>query len=88
MPYKQSLEIERRLDAALRLIRTGRYSTTALAERLEVSIPTVSRCVQALRDRGYDIRAERHRSGWRYVIVPKATGPRTSSRQHAAEVHP
>lgn len=71
MPYKQSLAIERRLDAALRLIRTGRYSTSALAERLDVSVPTVSRCVQALRDRGHDIRAERHRSGWRYVLASK-----------------
>lgn len=88
MPYKQSLEIERRLDAALRLIRTGRFSTNALAQRLEVSIPTVSRCVQALRDRGYDIRAEKHRNGWRYVIGPIAASSRTSSRQHAAEAHP
>jgi Mn-dependent DtxR family transcriptional regulator len=43
MLYKRSLEIEQRLETVLRLIRSGRYSTPKLAERLGVSIPTVSR---------------------------------------------
>ena len=87
MPYHQSLQIEQRLDAALRLIRTGRYSTSGLAQRLEVSIPTVSRCVHALRDRGYDIRAEKHRGGWRYVIAPRSrSNSRARLRQPSAEV--
>jgi hypothetical protein len=33
-----------------------------------VSIPTVSRAVTALRERGYDIRAQRQGSTWRYVL--------------------
>ena len=49
MLYERSLEIETRLDAVLRLIRTGRYSTPKLAQQLRVSVPTVSRCVNALR---------------------------------------
>jgi Mn-dependent DtxR family transcriptional regulator len=48
MLYERSLEIEQRLDAVLRLIRTGKYSTPTLAQQLEVSIPTISRCVSAL----------------------------------------
>ncbi|CAN5300846.1 hypothetical protein BH10PLA2_BH10PLA2_19780 [soil metagenome] len=72
MLYDHSLEIHRRLATALRLIRTGRYSTPKLAERLEVSIPTVSRYVTALRERGYDIRAEKQSREWRYVLD---TGP-------------
>ena len=52
MPFERSLEIERRLDDILRLIRTGRYSTPMLAEEVGVSIPTISRCVTALRRRG------------------------------------
>lgn len=71
MAYQQSLEIEQRLDRVLRLIRTGRYSAPMLAEAVGVSIPTISRCVTALRERGHDIRAENHGSGWRYILARK-----------------
>jgi len=66
MPYQRSLEIERRLDHLLRLIRTGRYSTPILAQEVGVSIPTISRCITALRGRGHDIKAENYGTGWRY----------------------
>ncbi len=72
MLYQQAFEIEQRLNATLQLIRTGRYSTPKLAQALRVSIPTVSRCVQALRERGHDIRAARRADGWSYVLVRKA----------------
>ena len=71
MPFERSLEIERRLDDVLRLIRTGQFSTPMLAEEVGVSIPTISRCVTALRLRGHDIRAEKHEDGWRYMVVAK-----------------
>ncbi|HLN26693.1 MAG TPA: HTH domain-containing protein [Gemmataceae bacterium] len=74
MLYQRSLEIEQRLGTVVRLIRTGRYSTPKLAERLGVSIPTVSRYVTALRERGYDIRAERQAREWRYVLARKTAG--------------
>ena len=79
MPFERSLEIERRLDNVLRLIRTGRYSTPMLAEEVGVSIPTISRCVTALRERGHDIKAVNAPNGWRYVLSalshPRATSP-------------
>jgi biotin operon repressor len=87
MPFERSLEIERRLDDVLRLIRTGRFSTPMLAEEVGVSIPTISRCVTALRERGHNIRAERNDGGWRYVLArtrpsrgtrPRASGSRTA----------
>jgi biotin operon repressor len=71
MPFERSLEIERRLDDVLRLIRTGRYSTPMLSEKVGVSIPTISRCVTALRDRGYDIQSARDTEGWFYVLRTK-----------------
>jgi len=87
MPFERSLEIERRLDDVLRLIGTGRYSTPMLAEEIGVSIPTISRCVTALRARGHDIRAEKHEQGWRYMLANKrdsgnyqAKNGRTKSR--------
>lgn len=69
MLYRRSQEIERRLEQVLGLVRTGSYSTPKIAEAVGVSIPTVSRCVTALRERGHDIRAEKHSDGWRYVLV-------------------
>ncbi len=83
MPFERSLEIERRLDDVLRLIRTGRYSTPMLAEEVGVSIPTISRCVTALRLRGHDIRAERHEDGWRYVLA----GNRNSRKKRAEDAN-
>jgi biotin operon repressor len=84
MHYRQSLEIEQRLDATLRLIRTGRYSTPKLAEQLRVSIPTVSRYVTALRGRGHDIEAVREGDMWRYVL--KRPAGRVPSRRQASPV--
>lgn len=71
MLYQRFMEIEQRLRTVRRLIRSGRYSTPKLAEQLGVSIPTVSRYVTALREKGYEIRAEKHGREWRYILVGK-----------------
>ena len=69
MLYQRSLDIEQRLRLVLELIGTGEYSTPRLAERAGVSIPTISRDVQALRERGHEIRSEKRSDGWRYVLA-------------------
>ncbi len=71
MLYQRSLDIEARLDSALQLIRHGGYSTPKLAEKLGVSIPTVSRDVTALRQRGHAIRSMRTDDGWTFVLDQK-----------------
>jgi len=71
MRYQKSFEIEQRLAMLLRLLAKGEYSTPALADTLGVSIPTVSRYIAALRDRGHEIRSMKHRGGWKYVVVEK-----------------
>ena len=68
MRYQQAIEIHERIETVLHLIETGEYSTPALAEEVGVSIPTISRIVAALRERGHDIHAQRTEKGWRYVI--------------------
>ena len=78
MRYRKSLEIELRLAEALRLIETGRYSTPMLAETLSVSIPTISRYVTALRERGHSIESERSQHGWRYVLRSQSDSCETS----------
>ena len=73
MLYQRSLDIERRLETVLSLIRSGDYSTPMIARQLHVSIPTASRYVTALRERGHNIDAQRRNGSWRYVI--KAAPP-------------
>lgn len=68
MPYERLLVIESRLQTVLQLISTGEYSTSELAEKLGVSVPTISRDVMALRQRGNGIRAERIGMVWHYVL--------------------
>lgn len=71
MPYERFMHIENRLSSVLELIRYREYSTPGIAARLGVSIPTVSRDVSALRQRGHDIRSQRIGSGWRFVLNAK-----------------
>jgi predicted DNA-binding transcriptional regulator YafY len=84
MRYQHSLAIHQRLESVLGLIRAGKYSTPALAEAIGVSIPTISRIVAALRERGHDIRAERHDGGWRYVLVEERSPRSRGKRSNAA----
>ena len=86
MPFERSLEIERRLEDVLRLIRTGRFSTPMLADEVGVSIPTISRCVTALRLRGHDIRAVRGDEGWRFVLIPPTSRRTKESARSPAEL--
>ena len=68
MIYERSLAIGQRLADVLALIRTGRHSTRTLATELGVSEPTISRCLAALRRRGYRIAPRRKGQGWCYVL--------------------
>ncbi|MBX7165937.1 MAG: helix-turn-helix domain-containing protein [Pirellulales bacterium] len=68
MLYQRSLEIERRLEAVLALVRAGGYSTPMIADELGVSVPTVSRAICALKERGHSIRSEKQSEGWSYVL--------------------
>jgi biotin operon repressor len=85
MLYQRSLDIEQRLQAVLRLIRSGHFSKPGIAEQLGVSIPTVSRDVTALRERGYEIRSRRDGNGWRYVLGPEPAKVLSSARTALAE---
>lgn len=87
MLYQRSFEIEQRLDRVLHLIGTGRYSTPRLAEQLRVSIPTVSRDVTALRERGHNIRAERRPDGWTYILLENSSKHIGSQDVSRDEVH-
>lgn len=80
MLYKRSRDIEERLQIVLRLIRSGAYSTPKIARYLGVSIPTVSRDVTALRERGHDVRCRRKGQGWHYVIATHSSKTQLAER--------
>ena len=86
MLYQRSFEIEQRLERVLQLVRAGRYSTPDIAEELRVSIPTVSRDVTALRERGHDIRAEKRPDGWRYILFQHGSGETVSESVSAEKM--
>ena len=50
----------------MRLVREGQQSTPTLAKALNISEPTVSRCLKALRSRGYAIPGDK---AWGDVVV-------------------
>ena len=81
MLYQRSKQIEDRLDALLGLIQSRRYATPALAVTLHVSIPTVSRGIDALRGRGYPIRAIREKNRWYYAVEQTERVRRKSARR-------
>ncbi len=68
MHYQHSPKIHDRFEVVLKLIETGSFSTPALAEKVGVSVPTISRIVAPLRELGYDIQSKRASRGWRYVL--------------------
>jgi biotin operon repressor len=67
--YRRSTEIEKRLNNMVHLIQGGNYGTPNLASALGISRPTVSRCLAALRERGYVIRSIKTSEGWIYQIA-------------------
>jgi transposase len=79
MRYQQSIAIHERIEEVRRLIETGEYSTPALAEKVGVSIPTISRILAALRELGHDIRSEKRADGWAYRL--HARQAKVSSRK-------
>ncbi len=81
MRYERTLGITRRHEQLIRLIRTGVYSTPALAEKLGVSDQTIYRDILHLKRRGYVIRSERHAEAWAYVLVSE---PAAKRRQGAS----
>ena len=74
MLYKYSLNVHERLETVLKLIANGQYSTPALAKKIGVSIPTISRIVAALRARGHNIRASKNGNGWHYFLGQEGEG--------------
>ena len=68
MPYEQSQAIEQRLSRVLDLVENGQHSAAELAEVVGVSIPTIARDIQALRQRGHHVVSGRRGRRWQYTL--------------------
>jgi DeoR/GlpR family transcriptional regulator of sugar metabolism len=68
MLYERTIGITRRHERLLRLIRSGEFSTPALAKELGVSDQTIYRDILHLKRSGYTIRPRRRAGGWFYVL--------------------
>jgi len=81
MFYGHSEMIAGRIDLALELIETGDHSTKTLAAELGISIPTASRVISALRQRGYSIKSVKNGKAWAYRLM----SPKQKSRAISQE---
>ena len=68
MRYERSFAVTDRLEKLADLIRTGAYSTPALAVKLDVSEQTVYRDIMFLKS-GYSIRSVKQSAGWAYKVL-------------------
>jgi len=82
MRYERALAISERHGRLIALIRTGEYSTPALAEKLGVSEQTIYRDIDHLKKSGFSIRSQKHSDGWAYHLL--AEPAKVSSRKWAS----
>lgn len=66
MRYDRSVAISKRHEEILLLVKSGTYSSEALAEKLGVSIPTIYRDVLFLKRQGYPLVSVKLSSKWAY----------------------
>jgi len=75
LQYAKLFTIEDRLGRMVALLKEGGRSSPQLADELGVSIPTVARDVKALRQLGYQVKAERSGRCWQYSLLSRKLSP-------------
>ncbi|MCH8156725.1 MAG: helix-turn-helix domain-containing protein [Nitrospinae bacterium] len=81
--YDRAIAISKRHEALLALVRSGSYSSPALAKKLGVSEPTVYRDILFLKRQGHRIESVRLSSNWAYQLPPE----KKSNNQHQGGRH-
>jgi biotin operon repressor len=76
--YQRAIEIQQRLEAVLELVAAGQYSTPQIANEVDVSTATVSRCIDALRKQGHSIESVKIDGQWCYRL--QGSSRRVSSK--------
>ena len=83
MRYDQALGISKRHEELLALVKSGAYSSEALASQLGVSTPTVYRDVFFLKRQGHPIEAVRLSSRWVYRLARKVGSNNRPRMRHS-----
>lgn len=83
MRYERAIAISKRHEELLALVKSGSYSSPALAKKLGVSAPTVSRDILFLKQQGYAIESVRLSASWAYQLPPN----KKSSHEHQGRRH-
>jgi DeoR/GlpR family transcriptional regulator of sugar metabolism len=86
MRYEKTLSIQNRHDRLLKLIRTGKFSSSDLSKKLDVSGQTIYRDIEFLKKQGHLIRSIKHAKGWSYHLVPES-GPVSTKRGRLVNDH-
>lgn len=68
MRYERAVAISKRHEELLALVRSGSYSSPALAKKLGVSEPTVYRDIYFLKRQGHCIESVRSSANWAYRL--------------------
>jgi len=68
MRYERAIAISKRHEEILALVRSGSYSSPALAKKLGVSEPTVYRDILFLKRQGHPIESVRLSANWAYQL--------------------
>ena len=72
MRYDRAFAISKRHEELLALVKSGAYSSEALAGQLGVSAPTIYRDIFFLKRQGYLVESVRLSSRWVYRLARKA----------------
>ena len=68
MRYERTIAISKRHEELLALVRSGSYSSPALAKKLRISEPTVYRDILFLTRQGHRIASVRLSANWAYQL--------------------
>ena len=83
MRYDRAIAISKRHEDLLGLVRSGSYSSPALAKKLGVSEPTVYRDILFLKRQGFPIESVRLSANWAYQLPSeKKSAPRRQGGRH------
>ena len=78
MRYDRAVAISKRHEELLALVKSGSYSSPALAQKLGVSEQTVYRDILFLKQQGHQIQSVRLSANWAYMIPPIRKSDRLS----------
>ena len=84
MRYDRALAISKRHKELLALVKSGVYSSEALAIQLGVSAPTIYRDVLFLKRQGHPIESVRLSSRWVYRLARKVGSNNRPRMRHSA----